>query len=143
NAPEGYVTEPAKGAGEIAQYRFRIQVDPLDCQGCGVCVTACPAKEKALVMKPLDTQMHELPYWDFSLALSDKKSPMHKYSVKGFQFEQPLLELSGACAGCGETAYAKLMTQLYGDRMYLANATGCTQAWGAAAPCVPYTTNKE
>ncbi len=143
NAPEGYVTEPAKGAGEIAQYRFRIQVDPLDCQGCGVCVTACPAKEKALVMKPLDTQMHEQPNWDFSLALSDKKNPMDKYSVKGSQFEQPLLEFSGACAGCGETAYAKLMTQLYGDRMYLANATGCTQAWGAAAPCVPYTTNKE
>ena len=94
-------------------------------------------------MKPLDTQMHEQPNWDFSLALSDKKNPMDKYSVKGSQFEQPLLEFSGACAGCGETAYAKLMTQLYGDRMYLANATGCTQAWGAAAPCVPYTTNKE
>ena len=143
NAPESYTVLNANGVGEIKNYKFRIQVDPLDCQGCGVCVTACPAKEKALVMKPLDTQMGEQPNWDFSLSLSDKKNPMDKFSVKGSQFEQPLLEFSGACAGCGETAYAKLMTQLYGDRMYLANATGCTQAWGAAAPCVPYTTNKE
>ena len=143
NAPESYKVLDAIGAGDIKQYKFRMQVDPLDCQGCGVCVTACPAKEKALVMKPLDTQMPEQANWDFSLELSDKVNPMNKFSVKGSQFEQPLLEFSGACAGCGETAYAKLMTQLYGDRMYLANATGCTQAWGAAAPCVPYTTNKE
>ena len=143
NAPEGYAVLDANGVGEIKQYKFRIQVDPLDCQGCGVCVTACPVPTKALTMKPLDTQMGEQPNWDFSLTLSDKKNPMDKFSVKGSQFEQPLLEFSGACAGCGETAYAKLMTQLYGDRMYLANATGCTQAWGAAAPCVPYTTNKE
>ncbi len=143
NAPESYITKKAAGAGEISKYMSRMQVGPLDCQGCGVCVTACPAKEKALAMKPLDTQMGEQDNWDFSLALSYKENPMDKYSVKGSQFEQPLLEFSGACAGCGETAYAKLMTQLYGDRMYLANATGCTQAWGAAAPCVPYTTNKE
>ncbi len=143
NAPESYTVLNANGAGDIKQYKFRMQVDPLDCQGCGVCVAVCPAKEKALVMKPLETQMPEQPNWDYSMALSDKKNPMDKFSVKGSQFEQPLLEFSGACAGCGETAYAKLMTQLYGDRMYLANATGCTQAWGAAAPCVPYTTNKE
>ena len=143
NAPASYAVLDANGAGEIKQYKFRMQVDPLDCQGCGVCVTACPAKEKALVMHPLETQLHEQDNWDFSLTLSDKKNPMSKFTVKGSQFEQPLLEFSGACAGCGETAYAKLMTQLYGDRMYLANATGCTQAWGAAAPCVPYTTNKE
>lgn len=143
NAPESYETKKANGAGEIAKYQYRIQVDPLDCQGCGACVEVCPAKEKALTMKPLDTQMGEMANWDYSLSLSYKENPMDKYSVKGSQFEQPLLEFSGACAGCGETPYAKLMTQLYGDRMYLANATGCTQAWGAAAPCVPYTTNKD
>lgn len=143
NAPNGYETKKANGAGEISKYRYRIQVDPLDCQGCGACVVACPAKEKALTMKPLDSQMGEMTNWEYSLSLSHKENPMDKYSVKGSQFEQPLLEFSGACAGCGETPYAKLMTQLYGDRMYLANATGCTQAWGAAAPCVPYTTNKD
>lgn len=143
NAPYGYETKKANGAGEIANYQYRIQVDPLDCQGCGACVVACPAKEKALTMKPLDSQLGEMTNWDYSLSLSYKENPLDKYTVKGSQFEQPLLEFSGACAGCGETPYAKLMTQLYGDRMYLANATGCTQAWGAAAPCVPYTTNKD
>ncbi|MDD3393779.1 MAG: pyruvate:ferredoxin (flavodoxin) oxidoreductase, partial [Anaerotignum sp.] len=143
NAPLGYETKKANGAGEIAKYQYRIQIDPLDCQGCGACVVACPAKEKALTMKPLDTQLSEMTNWEYSLSLSYKENPLDKYTVKGSQFEQPLLEFSGACAGCGETPYAKLMTQLYGDRMYLANATGCTQAWGAAAPCVPYTTNKD
>ncbi len=143
NAPLGYETKKANGAGEIASYRYRIQVDPLDCQGCAACVEVCPAKEKALTMKPLDSQMGEMANWDYSLTLSHKENPLDKYTVKGSQFEQPLLEFSGACAGCGETPYAKLMTQLYGDRMYLANATGCTQAWGAAAPCVPYTTNQD
>ncbi|KXL54203.1 pyruvate-flavodoxin oxidoreductase [Anaerotignum neopropionicum] len=143
NAPVGYETKKANGGGEIASYRYRIQVDPLDCQGCGACVEVCPAKEKALTMKPLDSQLGEMANWEYSLSLSHKENPLDKYTVKGSQFEQPLLEFSGACAGCGETPYAKLMTQLYGDRMYLANATGCTQAWGAAAPCVPYTTNKD
>ncbi|MFV0315084.1 MAG: pyruvate:ferredoxin (flavodoxin) oxidoreductase [Anaerotignum sp.] len=143
NAPESYKTKKATGAGDIGNYHFRIQVDPLDCQGCGACVTACPTKQKSLAMKSLDSQMAEMANWDYSLSLTYKENPMDKYSVKGSQFEQPLLEFSGACAGCGETPYAKLMTQLYGDRMYLANATGCTQAWGAAAPCVPYTTNKD
>ncbi len=143
NAPESFTVLDAKGAGDIKQYKFRMQVDPLDCQGCGVCVTTCPAKEKALVMKSLESQMPEQPNWDYALTLSEKPNPMNKFSVKGSQFEQPLLEFSGACAGCGETAYAKLMTQLFGDRMYFANATGCTQAWGSAAPCFPYTTNSE
>ena len=143
NAPEGYEAKKANGGGALASYQYRIQIDPLDCQGCGACVVACPAKEKALTMQPLETQLHEMTNWDYSLSLSYKENPLDKYTVKGSQFEQPLLEFSGACAGCGETPYAKLMTQLYGDRMYLANATGCTQAWGAAAPCVPYTTNKD
>ena len=143
NAPASYAVLDANGAGEIKQYKFRMQVDPLDCQGCGVCVTACPAKEKALVMQPLETQLHEQDNWDFSLTLSDKKNPMSKFTVKGSQFEQPLLEFSGACAGCGETPYAKLVTQLFGDRMYVANATGCSSIWGGSAPSMPYTTNKD
>ena len=141
NAPASYAVLDANGAGEIKQYKFRVQVDPLDCQGCGVCVTACPAKEKALVMQPLETQLHEQDNWDFSLTLSDKKNPMSKFTVKGSQFEQPLLEFSGACAGCGETPYAKLITQLFGDRMYIANATGCSSIWGNSSPSTPYTVN--
>lgn len=143
NAPKSYTTKQATGGKEIGVYQYRIQVDPMDCLGCGVCAEICPSKEKALVMKPFDTQVAQQENWDYSMSLSPKENPMDKYSVKGSQFEQPLLEFSGACAGCGETAYAKLMTQLYGDRMYFANATGCTQAWGAAAPNVPYTTNKD
>lgn len=143
NAPDSYQTKQAIGGKDIAKYQFRIQVDPLDCTGCGSCVQVCPAKEKALSMQPLESQLNQMENWNYSTELSYKENPLDKYSVKGSQFEQPLLEFSGACAGCGETPYAKLMTQLYGDRMYLANATGCTQAWGAAAPSVPYTTNKE
>lgn len=143
NAPESYQTKQATGGKDMAAYQFRIQVDPLDCTGCGSCVQVCPAKGKALSLKPLETQLDQMENWYYSMDLSYKENPMDKYSVKGSQFEQPLLEFSGACAGCGETPYAKLMTQLYGDRMYLANATGCTQAWGAAAPSVPYTTNKD
>ncbi len=143
NTPETYLTKQAVGGKNMEVYQFRIQVDPLDCTGCGSCAQVCPAKGKALNMRPLETQLGQMENWEYSLGLSYKENPMDKYSVKGSQFEQPLLEFSGACAGCGETPYAKLMTQLYGDRMYLANATGCTQAWGAAAPSVPYTTNKD
>ncbi|HWR42544.1 pyruvate:ferredoxin (flavodoxin) oxidoreductase [Sporomusa sp.] len=141
-APPGYETKKAKGPG-LESYNYRMQVDVLDCYGCGSCVQVCPAKEKALVMKPLESQKEEIANWGYSLKLSHKDNPLDKFSVKGSQFEQPLLEFSGACAGCGETPYMKLMTQLYGDRMYVANATGCTQAWGAAAPCFPYTVNKD
>ena len=139
-APRDYATLPGRGKG-MEGYGFRIQVDPLDCVGCGSCAETCPAKNKALIMKPLESQLPEMENWNYSLTLSEKPNPMDKFSVKGSQFEQPLLEFSGACAGCGETPYMKLMTQLFGDRMYLANATGCTQAWGAASPCVPYTVN--
>ena len=139
-APKDYIILPGRGKG-MEGYGFRIQVDPLDCVGCGSCAETCPAKNKALVMKPLESQLPEMENWNYSLTVSEKPNPMDKFSVKGSQFEQPLLEFSGACAGCGETPYMKLMTQLFGDRMYLANATGCTQAWGAASPCVPYTTN--
>jgi len=140
NAPEGMVTKKAIGAPDLF---YRIQVDPLDCTGCTCCIQACPAKQPALTMQPLESQMPQQEMWEYAQTLSPKKNPVNKFSVKGSQFEQPLVEFSGACAGCGETPYIKLMTQLYGDRMYLANATGCTQAWGAAAPSVPYTVNKD
>ena len=143
-APAAFKAVDAKGGAAFAGLKYRMQVSALDCLGCGSCAVVCPAPNKALVMKPLATQEAEVANWDYAIdEVAPKANPMGKGSVKGSQFEQPLLEFSGACAGCGETAYAKLMTQLYGDRMYLANATGCTQAWGAAAPCVPYTTNKE
>ena len=137
-APEGYATNEARGKG-FEGLRYRMQVDVLDCTGCGTCVTACPAK--ALEMKPIAGQLPQQANWDYSLSLSGKENPMDKFSVKGSQLEQPLLEFSGACAGCGETAYMKLLTQLYGDRMIVANATGCTQAWGFSTPSFPYTTN--
>ena len=140
-AAQGCGAVDAKGGKALAGLKFRIQVDPLDCTGCGSCAQVCPAREKALVMKPLDSQLDEMKNWYSLLSLPEKRNPMDKFSVKSSQFEQPLLEFSGACAGCGETPYMKVMTQLFGDRMYIANATGCTQAWGAACPCVPYTVN--
>lgn len=142
SAPESYLTAEANGK-ELEEFQFRVQTDPLDCTGCGSCAQICPAPEKAIEMVPLETQLSEQANWDYSLSLPQKENPMDKFSVKGSQFEQPLLEFSGACAGCGETPYMKLLTQLFGDRMYLANATGCSQAWGAATPCVPYTKNKD
>lgn len=141
-APEGFKALDAKGKG-MESYKFAVQVDPLDCMGCGVCVNACPASEKALKMVPLESQMKEMKNWDYALALKKKENPLDKFTVKGSQFEQPLVEFSGACAGCGEVAYMKLATQLFGDRMIVANATGCTQAWGFVAPSLPYTTNCE
>ena len=139
NAPEGYAVNKAKGKG-LEGLSYRIQVDPLDCTGCGSCSVSCIAREKAIVMKPLSEQITEQKNWDYSLSLAPKANPMDKFSVKGSQFEQPLLEFSGACAGCGETPYMKLMTQLFGDKMIVANATGCTQAWGFSVPSYPYTT---
>ena len=141
NAPEGFKTKKATGKG-LEEYTYRIQVSPLDCLGCGACVQVCPAKEKALTMKPLDSQAAEIENWNYAVKLSKKKNPLAKNTVKGSQFETPLLEFSGACAGCGETPYAKLATQLYGDRMYIANATGCSSIWGGSAPSTPYTVDK-
>lgn len=140
DAPEGYRVKKAIGK-ESSKYFYRIQVSALDCLGCGACVQVCPAKDKALIMKSLASQEKEISNWEYSINLSEKDNPFNKGTVKGSQFEQPLLEFSGACAGCGETPYMKLLTQLFGERMIIANATGCTQAWGAAMPCVPYTTN--
>ena len=142
DAPEGFETKKATGRG-LEEYGFRIQVSPLDCYSCYTCVNVCPAKEKALVMEPLDTQLHEHENWEFAVTLSQKDTGLDKYSVKGSQFNQPLLEFSGACAGCAETAYMKVLTQLFGQRMLVANATGCTQAWGSAMPSLSYTVNKD
>ena len=123
--------------------QFRIQISPLDCTGCGNCADVCPAKTKALVMKPLDTQMHQAEVWDYvaaNVTYKDTLAPKEQ-NVKNSQFAQPLFEFSGACAGCGETPYIKLITQLYGDRMMIANATGCSSIYGGSAPSTPYTTN--
>lgn len=112
----------------------------MDCQGCGSCVNACPAKEKALKMVPLDDVMDEQKNWDYCINLPEKANPMSKFSSKGSQFEKPLYEFSGACPGCGETPYVKLLTQLFGERMFVANATGCSQAVGFFAPTLPQAT---
>ncbi|WXR62965.1 pyruvate:ferredoxin (flavodoxin) oxidoreductase [Peptostreptococcaceae bacterium AGR-M142] len=120
---------------------YKIQVSALDCTGCGNCADICPApKSKALVMKPLDTQREQAANWEKAMTVTDKEV-MDTKTVKGAQFKRPLLEFSGACAGCGETPYAKLVTQLFGDRMMIANATGCSSIWGGSAPTTPYTTN--
>ena len=142
-APENYGAVPAKGGKAFEPYHFKMQVSVLDCLGCGSCVNVCPSKEKAITMVPLHTQMDEAANWEYSMTLSKKENPAKIDTVKGSQFEQPLLEFSGACAGCGETPYAKLITQLFGDRMYIANATGCSSIWGGSAPSTPYTTNEK
>ncbi|HHT94977.1 MAG TPA: pyruvate:ferredoxin (flavodoxin) oxidoreductase [Clostridia bacterium] len=136
-APKGFETKKAIGKG-LDGITFRIQVSPYDCTGCGNCVQVCPSKEKALVMKPIETQMDQAPNWTYATSLSKKETPFNKYSVKGSQFNMPYLEFSGACPGCGETPYMKLITQLFGDRMMIANATGCSSIWGGSAPSTPY-----
>ena len=139
SAPEGMLSKDAIGAKGL---KFHMAVSPLDCTGCGNCAQVCPAKEKALVMKPLETQLAKTENWDYAMKkVAPKPNPMNKNTVKGVQFEQPLFEFSGACAGCGETPYAKLVTQLVGDRMMIANATGCSSIWGASAPSMPYCKN--
>lgn len=143
NAPETFVGKKALGK-EAAGLQFRIQVSTLDCTGCGNCAEVCPAKTKALVMKPAAEQMdQQAANWEFALTLKNKSDLFDVTTVKGSQFAQPLLEFNGACPGCGETAYVKLVTQLFGDRMMIANATGCSSIWGGSAPAVPYTTNQE
>jgi pyruvate-ferredoxin/flavodoxin oxidoreductase len=143
NAPAAMATIEAKGKG-MEGLSFRIQISPLDCTGCGNCAETCPAKEKALIMKPLDTQIDQADLWDYIVKnVTYKDTILSKKSVKGSQFSQPLFEFSGACAGCGETPYIKLITQLYGDRMMISNATGCSSIYGGTAPSTPYTTNRE
>ena len=143
NAPEGIKTLPLTG---MKDYTFTMTVSALDCTGCGSCANVCPGKKgnKALEMAPLEANAGEQKYFDYGVTLPQKEDVIAKYketTVKGSQFKQPLLEFSGACAGCGETPYAKLITQLFGDRMYIANATGCSSIWGNSSPSTPYTTN--
>ncbi len=140
NAPEKFETIGAKGKS-LEQFAYRIQVSILDCTGCGNCANICPAKEKALVMKPLDSQKVQIENWNFASKIPVKEDVMPADTVKGSQFRKPLFEFSGACGGCGETSYAKLTTQLFGDRMLIANATGCSSIWGGSAPSTPYTVN--
>jgi pyruvate-ferredoxin/flavodoxin oxidoreductase len=143
DAPKSFVTVDANGK-ELKGLKYRIQVSTLDCTGCGNCAQVCPAKKKALVMKPLKTQTEDqVPNHIYSMELPVLDDLMPVTSVKGSQFRQPLFEFSGACPGCGETPYIKLITQLFGDRMIIANATGCSSIYGGSAPVCPYTVNEE
>ncbi|MDA3917520.1 MAG: pyruvate:ferredoxin (flavodoxin) oxidoreductase [Deltaproteobacteria bacterium] len=143
NAPENFVTIDGKGKG-MEDFKFRMQVNPLDCQGCGNCADICPAKTCALEMKSLASQVEgQEENYNFSKTIPFKTDILKRETVKGSQLYQPLLEFSGACAGCGETPYAKLLTQLFGERMTIANATGCSSIWGGSAPATPYCTNAD
>ena len=142
-APAGLQTAKMVGKG-LENYKFTMAVSPMDCMGCGVCVGECPAKEKAIKMVPRESQEAKQPVFDYLVANVGKKPGMPaKETVKGSQFEKPLLEFSGSCAGCAETAYARLITQLFGDRMYISNATGCSSIWGGPAATSPYTVNAQ
>ncbi|GLC32079.1 pyruvate:ferredoxin (flavodoxin) oxidoreductase [Clostridium omnivorum] len=142
-APERFVSKKAAGKG-LEGYEYRIQVAPLDCTGCGNCADVCPAPGKALIMKPAEEQIVEqTENWEYAMSLTPKEDVMDRNTLKGSQFVRPLLEFNGACPGCGETPYIRLLTQLFGERMMIANATGCSSIWGASAPSIPYTTNHE
>ncbi|MDD7045401.1 MAG: pyruvate:ferredoxin (flavodoxin) oxidoreductase [Peptoniphilaceae bacterium] len=143
NAPEGFETKKATGKG-LENYEFRMQVSPYDCMGCGNCVDVCPAPNKALEMKPIEEEIEkEADNWVFADSkVGYKTNEIPANNVKNSQFSQPLLEFSGACAGCGETPYARLITQLYGDHQIIANATGCSSIWGSSVPSMPYCKNK-
>ncbi|NLO84728.1 MAG: pyruvate:ferredoxin (flavodoxin) oxidoreductase [Clostridiales bacterium] len=140
NAPESYKTKKATGK-EFAGMQYRMQVSPLDCTGCGNCVQICPSKKTALEMKPLASQAIEEENWNFAMTVPEVQGIQNIATVKNSQALKPLFEFSGACAGCGETPYVKLVTQMFGDRMIVANATGCSSIYGGSAPTCPYTTN--
>jgi pyruvate-ferredoxin/flavodoxin oxidoreductase len=142
-APAGTQLTKLNGKG-CEEYQLSIVASPLDCTGCGSCVNVCPAKEKALVLKPLEEMLPVQDQFNYAVEnVSEKELPFALSTVKGTQFKKPLFEFSGACAGCGETPYAKLITQLFGDRMHIANATGCSSIWGGSAPSTPYTVNSK
>ena len=139
HAPAGFETKKAIG---LAQYQYRMQVSPYDCTGCGSCVNVCPAKEKALTMQPLESQLNQAENWEYAVeSVTIKKDAVSDKTVKASQFAKPYFEFSGACAGCGETPYIKLVTQLFGDHMYITNASGCSSAYGGSTPSSPYCTD--
>jgi len=143
DAPAEFITKDARGK-EVAGYKFRMQISPLDCTGCGNCADICPAKEKALVMVPLAEEVDvQHKNWEFAIKLPRPDVQINKTTVIGSQYAQPLFEFSGACAGCGETPYLKLLTQMFGDRTLIANATGCSSIYGGNLPTTPYTQNRD
>lgn len=139
-APEGFVVKEFQGP--VKGLKYRIVIDPEDCYGCSICANVCPARKKALVMKPIATQLDKQPLWDYAMSLPHKPNPLNKNTIRGAMFEPTYFEFSGACAGCGETPYIHLVTQLFGDRMKITNATGCSSIYGASSPSMPYTTNQ-
>ena len=143
-APETFVTKPATGKN-VEGYQYKIQISPMDCTGCGNCADICPAKGKALIMQPIDHLLdQEIKNWNFAInTVHFKDNVAYGSSFKDSQFKTPLMEFSGACAGCGETPYIKLVTQMFGERMMIANATGCSSIWAASAPSTSYTTNRD
>ena len=141
--PAGFDTVPAKGAKLKGKFEFRIQVSPLDCLGCGVCADVCPSNPKSLVLKPIAESEDQIENWEYAADKTAEKRFIPADNVKNSQFGCPYFEFSGACAGCGETPYAKLVTQLFGDDMIIANATGCSSIWGASYPSAPYTHDSE
>ncbi len=141
--PGAFETLEAKGKG-LEDFEYRIQISTLDCTGCGNCAEVCPSKNKALKMVPFEGENEiQASNWEFAMTIENKGEKMDQYSIKGSQFKQPLLEFSGACAGCGETPYAKLITQLYGDRMLISNASGCSSIWGGSSPSSSFCSNQE
>ncbi|BCN29109.1 pyruvate:ferredoxin (flavodoxin) oxidoreductase [Anaeromicropila herbilytica] len=139
--PEEFETKQAVGQG-LTNLQFRIQVAPLDCVGCGSCADVCPAKGKALIMQPAEEEIEkQAENWEYAMTVTAKDNIMSKWNVKGSQFVRPYLEFNGACPGCGETPYIRLLTQLFGDRMMISNATGCSSIWGASAPSIAYSTD--
>jgi len=141
-APPGFEARKAKGGAEVAGFNYTIQISPFDCTGCEVCVESCP--DDALYMAPFNEVAEDhAPHWDYAISLPERTEVGEKFTVKGSQFEKPLLEFSGACAGCGETPYLKLATQLFGHKMVIANASGCSSVWGGTSTTIPFTTNKD
>lgn len=142
-APDTFKTKKPNSK-KLEGYHYRIQVSPLDCTGCGNCADICPAPGKALIMKPAHHEIEmEAENWEFAMRVTEKRDLVDPKTLIGSQFCRPLLEFNGACPGCGETPYARLLTQLFGDRMLIANATGCSSIWGGSAPSIPYTTNAD